>query len=328
MRSLLVVMGLAAACGSSSAALLRDADREALIERLDALKNAALEQTDARYRAGFSAYNDAMGAGESALDLYLKCVEKVEYQDLKRKEGDFRDWKRKEDERLSKPGFKLALQHQLRWLSLTLQASSEKADRSKLVPVAKEAMEGVFRDIALMKEQQAILKIPVTGTVFARAYGVTAVKVEKWPLTPVDVANIYDQIIMPPLRNPRDVPELQQAWIRRIQQEGLIVEYWTSKGKDDNKPKDGRIGMADTEGRSPEFEKFLIETVPNLQWQMEVDLFKAGDEAAASLRMLQHIEKFQAFPSCKDWTDQFRALLSPPKETAKTEPAPAPAPGN
>ena len=303
--------------------MLTDADREALIERLDALKKAALEQTDARYRAGFAAYKDSLISADSALDLYLKCVEKVEYTDLKRKEGEFRDWKRKEDEKLSKPGFKLALQHQLHWLSLTLQAASENADRSKLVPVAREAMEAVMRDLPALKEQQTILRQAVTGTVFARAYEINNVKADKWPLSPVDIPNIYDQLIMPPLRNPKAVPDLQAAWIRRIQQEGALIEFWGSKETKDNKEKkEGRIGLSDNEARSPEFEKFIIETVPNLQWQMEVDLFKAGDEAAASMRMLQHLEKFSAHGMAKGWTEQFRGLLTPGQKTAKTEEAP------
>ncbi len=308
MRLFLVSLAAAFGVAHVSAAPLSDADREALIERLDSLKQSAIERLDARFRAGVQAYSSAVGTDDDALGLYLKCVEKVDFIDQKKKESDFRDWKRKEDEKLSKASFKLALRHQLYWLSLTCQAASEKADREKLIPLAQGAMDAIFRDIANMKDQQAVLKQAVTGTVFAKAYEISNLKVENWASSPVDVQAIYEQIIMPPLRNPGGVDKLRDAWVRRIQQEGAIVEYW-SQGNQKQKREDGRIGMAENL-RPPEMDRFISETLPTLQWQMELDLFKAGDQAGAALRMLAHIEKHIAHPNAKAWSEQFRALLT------------------
>lgn len=308
MRSLLVALIVTMGCGFASAETLSDADREALLERLDSLKAAAVERTDARFRAAVAAYTAAMASDDAALDLYLKCVEKVDFEDQKRKQGDFREWKRKKDEELSKPGFKVALRHQLKWLVLTLQAASEKADRAKLAPVAQQLMDGVFRDGDALKDQQTVLKQAVTGTVFAKAYEIAGLKLEKWPTSPIEVAGIYEQVIFPPLRNAEGLSHLREAWQRRIQQEGMMIEYWAPV------PKDGagkeRIGMADV--RSPELEKFISETVPTLQWQMEMDLFKNGDQVGAAQRMLAHIEKNVAHTNAKDWSEQFRTLLAPP----------------
>ena len=63
--------------------------------------------------------------------------------------------------------------------------------------------------------------------------------------------------------------------------------------------------------RTVELEKFMIETVPKLQWDMEVDLYKAGDERGAAMRMLAHIEKYINHPTAKEWGEQFQTLLSP-----------------
>ncbi len=235
---------------------------------------------------------------------------------------DFREWKRKEEEKLSKPSLKLALRHQLRWLVLTLQAASENADRAKLAPMAQQAMDGMFRDIEQLKDQQAVLKQPVTGTVFAKAYEIAGLKLDKWPLTPTDVTTVYDQLLLPPYRNPQGLAQLREGWQKRMQQEGAMHEFWaasTTKGKDEKE----RVGMADAM-RPPEFDKFIADTLPVLQWQMEMDLFKAGDQSGAALRMLSHIEKHVAHPAAKEWSDQFRQALSPTPPAAPVPTAKAP----
>ncbi len=83
------------------------------------------------------------------------------------------------------------------------------------------------------------------------------------------------------------------------------------RGKNDKGDKgDRKIGMA-SDMKGPEYERFLIETVPELQWQMEVDLFRSGDESGAAMRMLGHLEKHLNHKSARDWGEQFKNLLKP-----------------
>ncbi|MBX3740673.1 MAG: hypothetical protein KF712_06770 [Akkermansiaceae bacterium] len=311
MRLLLNPLILALGMSQLHAAPLSEADREALIERLDMLKKSATERLDARFQAGVQAYAAAMNSEDDALALYLKCVEKVDFIDQKKKESDFREWKRKEGDKLSAPSFKLALRHQLYWLSLTCQAASENADRERLTTIAQSAMDAVFRDLPNLKDQQQVLKQSVTGTVFAKAYEITNIKVDKWALSPVDIQIIYEQMVMPPLRNSAGIDKLKEAWVRRMQQEGAVVEYWTGRAAGaggGRQREEGRIGMADN-ARPPEVDRFLNDVLPVMQWQMELDLFKAGDQAAAAVRMINHIEKNLGNSSAKDWSEQFRNLL-------------------
>ena len=84
------------------------------------------------------------------------------------------------------------------------------------------------------------------------------------PPTPLDLEAIYENFIFPPIRASGDVASLRDAWIKRIRQEGVL------NGSDDqNAPK------------SDVYEKFVKGKLPELQWQMEVDLFRHGDEAEA-----------------------------------------------
>jgi hypothetical protein len=311
------------------AELLSDADRETLLENLDKLKESAESTMDARFRLAIAAFRNGMASDDAAIELYLKCLEKVNFADQQKSNGEFREWKRKQDEELSDPALRLALRHQLRWLVLTLQAASENADRSKLAADAQSIVDAIFSDPEKLRGQEKTLAQGVTSTVFARAYDINSVKVEKWPLSPVQLDQVYEDILLPPYRTPGRINELRAVWIKRIQQEGAKIEHMAvekernGNGKGEREEK--RIGMASAM-RPPEFDKFLEDTVPKLQWEMETDLFRSGDQSGAAVRMLAHLEKHISHPSARQWGEQLRTLLkgptAPATAAATEEPAP------
>lgn len=315
MRVHVFLVCAALSLNSARADALSDADRETLLENLEKLRESANSKVDAKFRVALAAFREAIGSDDAAIELYLNCMEKVNFEDQQKKSADFREWKRKEAEKLSDPGLRLALRHQLRWLVLTLQATSEKADRAKLAVEAQEIVDSIFREPAKLKNQEAVLNQAVTSSVFARAYDINSAKVEKWALSPVQLDQVYDQILLPPYRIPSRLGELRATWIKRIQQEGMKMEHWS---ENDRKPKEERrIGMASA-AQPPAYEKFLAETQPQLQWDMEIDLFRNGDESGAAVRMLAHLGKHLAHPAAREWSKQFEELLKP----AAAEPAP------
>ena len=64
----------------------------------------------------------------------------------------------------------------------------------------------------------------------------------------------------------------------------------------------------------------MTETYPEFLWAEEQDVYRAGDQRGAALRMFQHLEKYATHPKVVDWTKQFKDLLDP-------KPVAAPAPG-
>jgi hypothetical protein len=305
-RFSICIQALALAAMPARAETLSSADREALLERLEGLRETVEQRTESRFRAAISAFQAAAASNEAAMEFYLKCVEKVDFEDLNRKNSDFRDWKRREADRLSSPGAGPALRIQLHWLVLTLRVASEKPDAVALARSAREVIDSIFSDAHRFSGQQQQLNQPVTSSIFARAYAITDVKVERWPLAPAQIGPIYEQVLLPPLRHPDRLEELRDAWLRRIQQETAREEHW--KHSDSNAPK--KIGTV-AALRSPELETFLTEGVPVLQWQMETDLFRTGDESGAALRMLAHLERHISHASSREWADEFRDLLAP-----------------
>lgn len=284
---------------------LSPADREALLEKLEKMREDANSKVDARFRAAIAAYMNALGSDEAAMDLHLNCIQKVDFQDQQKKESEFREWKRREADKLNAPGRGLALRLQLRWLILTLRAASPKADRDQLLPSVQEIADIIVRDVERLRSQRDILQQPVASSAFARAYEITGVDVENWPMSPANIAEIYEKILLPPLRSPGQIEALRAAWVRRIQ--GEIAIEQSSVGDDGGGRKNGGGGRSRT-GNS---QKFMAETLPELQWQMETDLFRNGDQQGAAMRMLGHLEKYMGHKSARKWSDELKNILSP-----------------
>ncbi|MFT3991039.1 MAG: hypothetical protein QM680_06470 [Luteolibacter sp.] len=323
---------LALSLSLSHAQELTSSDKEALLSRLETLENGVDQRVDARYRMAVSAYHEAMASEESAYAFYIKCVEKVEYEDQKKKSQDFREWKRKDDENLSKQSFKRALRHQLRWLALTLEAASSTANRAEVTNKARGIVGDLFNDLKSVEDQDRVLGQSVTSTVFAKAYDIDKVKIEGWPMSPYKVDDLFEKLFLPPFRVVGKSDELRAAWMKRIQMELQIRETMAkhvqkssdnnSKKKQGDNKEEKRVGMAENM-RPPEYDLFLTNEVPDLQWKMEVDIFKhGGNRAEGARRLLAHIEKNLTHPSVKDWSSEFKELLNPKPDTPGAETTP------
>jgi hypothetical protein len=293
---------------SAQAQSLTEADREALLESLEKLKESADSRIASKHGVAMTAFRRAMESDDAAMELYLNCIEKVNFQDRERKAADFRDWKRREADRLSDPGIRPALRFQLRWLVLTLRASSEKIERENLAAEAQAIVDAIFLNPQRLKNQAGLLSESVTSSIFARAYDINRVNVQNWSLSPVALDQIYNEILLPPYRSPGRLDALRSGWLKRIQQEGKKVEFWGGER---------RAGRAAGGPTQQEYVRFMQETAPALQWQMELELFQYGDQSGAATRMLALLEKNLAHPSAREWGNQFRALLKPAVATTE-----------
>lgn len=289
---------------SARADPLSASDREALIEKLEEIRGTVTDRVDARFREAIAAYRAAMLDEEEALAFYLKCAEKVNFLDVGRRASDFRDWKKREEERTKDSAMRRALMHQLRWLVLTLRASSENAD---MVAVSREGMDAVdalFRDKPTLATQRQLLGQSVLSTVFARVYGIDGIQVETWPTSPLDVSAFFQDVVFPRYRTTGDVTNLRAAWLHRIRLESELR---------DPSPGAKSKGNGRQAGTAPEStpgqELFTTERLPQLQWEMEVDLFNAGDQRDAARRMVDHLTRHIAHKKAKDWSDQLLTLL-------------------
>jgi hypothetical protein len=331
-RTTCLALLLSAAPLVSHADPLSQADREALIEKLDNLRNSAKEKAMGRIGTALSAYRAAMASDEATMDFYLKCVEKVDFTDQNKSTQDFREWKRRQEDRLKQDGFSRCLRHQLRWLTLSLEAAEAQGNYKELAPKVSTALDDIFGSPGQFGGNVGTLREPVSNTVFARAYSIGNAKIENWPLSPLEVSAVFNQIIFPPLRATGKLDLLREQWMRRIRYEGeLRNEMAGHGGGGGGEGRGGRGGEGRGEGRGGEggkggeghsdYEKFVSETVPELQWQMEEDMYKAGDQQRAAVNMLAHIESHLTHPKARDWAERFRTLIEPPKAESTKETA-------
>lgn len=295
---------------------------ESIMKRLSVLEEATDSRVAARFRTAVQAFRGAMASDEAAFALYLNCVEKLDFTEKRRKAAEFREWREKNEERLKDSAFRRALRHQLRWLVLTLQAASENADPEQLAVAAGEIVDAIVADAMSLRGQQNVLNESVLGSYFARAYHINRVKAEEWPLAPGQIGQVYEQIFFPPLRERMRAEALRSQWTKRIQQEIRVAEVW-------------EFGVRTTGGtgqalgpRSAEHETFMNEQVPQLQWEMEKDLFTHGDPAGAAMRMIAHLERHLGHPAAGDWLEELQGMLTVPDPADAENPLAPPEDGS
>jgi len=333
-RTAYLALLLCAAPPLAHAQSLSQADREALIEKLENLKNNAKEKAMGRIGSAMTAFRAGMASDDAAIELYLKCVEKVDYEDQKRTTQEFREWKRGAEDHVKREG--RALRYQLRWLALSLEAAEAKGNLKEVAPKVLTALDDMFSSPDQFAGNVELLRRPVTEGYFARAYGLGSLKVDDWSLIPLKIDETFNEVIFPPLRASGKVDQLRDMWTRYIRYEGVMHREFAELPKDQRgQPRgpggrgEGRGGDGPREDGLPnpaEAAKFVAEVQPDLKWKMEEDLFKSGDQQHAAVNMLAHLEANLTHPKAREWADRFRTLVEAPKtetpkETAdKTEP--------
>jgi len=156
-------------------------------------------------------------------------------------------------------------------------------------------LKAILSDHDVLQGSQGILKESALNSVYANAYGVNGVHVENWPKEPLNIADVFERVIMPPLRNPESISQLKEAWKQRIEYEGGIREKWSAEGS--------------IKGRRPEYEKWYFEGRLQLHWTMEQDLYSAGDQRAGALRMLEFLKKNLTHKLAPGWIEDFKVII-------------------
>ncbi|WP_129589711.1 hypothetical protein [Rubritalea profundi] len=82
---------------------------------------------------------------------------------------------------------------------LTLEASrNEEEDYAALSLKARTAISNIFDDTKSLEGYQSILRKDVLSSVFAKAYGFGSYKVNEWPTSPLNLVQVYEQVVFPP----------------------------------------------------------------------------------------------------------------------------------
>ncbi len=299
---------------TSASEALSDEDRKVMIKKLEEIQATAKKSSMNRFGTAMKAFRRAMKSDVAAHDLYIKCVEKADFSDQKRSSQQFREWKRNHKDRHNTLEFRRVLQHQLSWLLLSIEAAANPDDIQTLGIKALKNVDAIMDDQKILKPHRHILKQNVLSSVYAKAYNIDGLKAKDWPMSPLNISEIYDKVVMPPLRETTSINQLRGAWDKRIEHEGQILKHWSAI------PKTSQIGMA-KDLLLPEYTKWQEAGYLELLWKKEMDCFKAGDEKQSSAKMLSHLSKYIKHKQSLKWTKQFQKLMAAGLR-AETEPYP------
>ncbi|MGC6427273.1 MAG: hypothetical protein ACON5H_09805 [Akkermansiaceae bacterium] len=302
MKHLLISLALLSPTSSQE---LTDVDRDLLLDKLKEIQESANKAAKGRFANAVTAFRAAAASDIAANELYLQCVEKVDFQDEARKARDFREWKKRHKDRRDSPGFRRALRYQLKWLLATIEISQDPSVRAKMPETAISAIETILADADLLKGNANLLQQSVLSSYFARAYDLSSLQVENWVLAPFNITSLYNIVILPPWQNSDTISMLEKGWNKRIEHTGLALKYFTEEGEKD---------------RIPAFEKWHENERLEMIWDKEKDLFTYGNQRTAALRMLAHVKTHLDHPRAPSWVADFTVMVK--KEDAPAEKVP------
>lgn len=291
---------------------LSDSDRMALIEKIEKIEKASSDRVTGLYLTAINSYRGAVRSDAETMKLYLNCYEKINFEEKNLKSSDFRDWKKKNEEKLGSGSFRMALRLQLAWLLLSIETASRDGDVTEMGPKAVAHLNTIFENAKFLEGNQKVLKESALNSVFSKSYELN-INIEGWPKSGLDIDGIYEKLIMPPLRNTGDTTGLRTAWMSKIKHLGQSVSLWSKRTGTSIGMKDSLI--------SPDVKSFQQSTRPQLIWDMEKDCFETGDERGASLNMIKHLETYVSHKNAPKWIEEFQAYVAIPEVEELPNPA-------
>ncbi len=271
--------------------LVEDLDesvRSRLIRQLEAIRNAAYDFRHGALASAYSAFEQAAASDSAAVELFLKCTKELDFDRKGRRAIEWLEWKGNDrnKERRRKKEFGAALRLQLQYLLLTMKVSilkPEEVDKKrmyyeKLIGFAGQLGENWDK----LEEERWLLSQSVFSSVFARVYNVSQhLKApEGWETAPGNLSGIYDNAVLPYLRENDRWDEVISIWMTRIRQETEKVQALKDPAKR---------------------EEFAETKLPSLQWKMAEDILLSGQSAQALSDMLSILGAHPTHPSAMGW---------------------------
>lgn len=302
---------------------LTDAQREALLSKIEHMEKAVIESDASLQSKAIGTFINAAQSDSSAYELFEQCRRIIVYEQEKRDDSDARDSERYLDDALSDE-FKRSLRHQLYWLAHSLEARRNAGSRldqaKKLVDglgnIVKDADELNYEIIFNQpipgyaldekhnkdRQRQAQVQKGVVGdntisplyqdpfeSVFAKAYKVDHLRPTSWPKHPMDFDGLYGGVILYELIEQKDYSNARKQWDDRIKGEATLHKIFG-------------VGSNNKGDTPASYDKFMIYTVPDLQWKSEQQLYTGGDEVKSSSNMYELLKNNATHPKYMDWS--------------------------
>jgi hypothetical protein len=270
---------------------------------------------------------EAMSGNVKAFNFWLDC-KKVEDFDMKGKTGqEFSDWKREQVKKNgNNDSFCASVRLQLQFLVLTiLDSHADTPEREAEVSAAaidyvesladfcekeENLAKGVISSImdtgadpnevvtaqniqetlTKVREASSALGGDVLSSLYARHLELDgSVKSRSNATNPGNIDEIYDRLVIQPLRKKKDATGIAAAWTRRIDQTGRVAK--STKVKEIE-------------------EKYNSEKVPSMKFAMYRDQWVAGLPKQAAASMMALITAHPTHKDSNDWMKELKAFAT------------------
>jgi len=268
-------------------------DTNALLEALKTLRKKQEESLGSVRGRILQAIQSASGSTSAAWELYQEAIKAVQFEGQEKEGTKFRDWKKKEEERLDDPDFRNAIPVHLAYLALTLRKASG-AETEELLPALMRHAAAVSAAEASWGGDKQMMLRPITESVFVKHFGIDAwiAGVKEWELVPANVDGMYEKTVLPELRRQKN-PQVVDYWDARIRREAEKV---------------GQVRLAF------QTERFEAVTKPGLLWKRAQEFRHIGLPNRALNEMFAVLKAYPSHPDFDRWASELEQLISPKPE--------------
>ena len=269
---------------------------------------------------------EAMASNDRAFNFWLDCKKEQDFEMKGKTASDFAEWKRGQIKSTgTNDAFCAGLRLQLHFLMLTvLDSHAESAAQAAEVASGavayvesltafcekeEELAKGIIGSImdtgvrpgeavtadnlqetlAKVKEASSALGGDVLESIFAKHLQLDgSVKAKRGGTANAgNIDEIYDRLILPPLRKKQDAAGMGAVWTRRIDQTGRVAKATKVKELE---------------------EKYQEVKVPSMKFAMYQDQWGAGQQKQAAAAMMALISANPTHQDSNDWMDALKQL--------------------
>lgn len=295
-------------------------------EQVALLEKEVAKKRGGMHSSQISILKEAMSSNEKAFNFWLDCKKEQDF-DMKGKTAtEFAEWKRDQIKKAgTNDAFCAGLRLQLHFLMLsvldshaetpdqvaevagsavayveTLAAFCEKEENlakgviGSIMDTGVDPNEAVTADniqetLSKVREASSALGGDVLNSIFAKHLKLDgSVKPRNGTTSnPGNIDEIYDSMIIAPLRKKRDATGVAAAWAKRIDQTGRVAKATKVKEIE---------------------EEYQTVKVPAMKFAMYRDQFASGQEKAAAASMMTLISSNPTHKDSNDWMEALKAL--------------------
>ncbi len=310
------------------------------VEEIRELLEGGIAKNNSRAVAGI---RNAMGSPKATYELYMDCVHEVDFVDVGKRESDWREWRDRNEDRLKSSEHIKARQYQLRYLELTLRATSGEDDQIALksaMPELVSFINDLTTNFASFAEERGVLRESVIDCVFSKRgkLDLTIDRERTWVFSPLSVSQMYEKVILPFYRGEKNSAAIKSAWDKRILHEGKLyaagamqsgggggrrneiegyIRRFTRGGRND-RDREREEKREDSRLQDQSEKEFVTNRLPVLKWGKARDaLFYGSGKAATLSAMNRHIREHIDHPNAKDWLKEVTAFTYGDDDPAK-----------